>query len=200
LAAQTALARNGGSDPQAQVFSTLVSAAQSPAAAKTALPQARTILQHNPRDLPALMVCAAAAQVDGDFKGAIGYYETALAAFPQFPLALWQSAVLWAGPLGDDDKAFGFAEKAEASFPSDLTLAKILGRGAYKRGDYARSSRILQDASNQAPDGEMLYYLGMDYYKLQRAADSKKTLEKALAMNIPPALATDAKRALAEMQ
>ncbi len=93
--------------------------------------------------------------------------------------ALWQLALLWSARLGDEDKAFAFAEKARPAYPSDLMLAKILGQGAYRHGDFLRSVQILQEASQRTSDAEVFYYLGVDYYKLKRNAESKKSPRKS---------------------
>jgi hypothetical protein len=45
-----------------------------------------------------------------------------------------------------------------------------------------------------------MYYLGMARYQLKEVPASKKALEKALALNIEPKLAADARRILAELK
>ena len=93
-----------------------------------------------------------------------------------------------------------FAQSAHLSYPGDPQLGKILGLGAYRGGDYSHSAQFLQEVLDHANDGEALYYLGMDYYKLQRPFDSKRALQKALAANLPPDLASDAKKVLSQIK
>ncbi len=83
-AMQAALSRGlAGPEREAgELFLTLTQAAASPATAKGALATAKTALQHDPRNAPALMVCAIAAQGAGDDKAAAAYYETVAAAYP----------------------------------------------------------------------------------------------------------------------
>ncbi|HWD18130.1 MAG TPA: tetratricopeptide repeat protein [Verrucomicrobiae bacterium] len=179
-------------------FLTLVGACSSFASAKSALPQASAVLAKDAHFLPAMMVRALAAEADGDAKGALQDNDAIVALYPQFAPALRQSAIL-AARLGDDDKAAALADKARPSYPSDPELAKILGRAAYRHGDFSRSAQYLAAAENGS-DAESLYYLGMDYYKLKRNSQSKRALDKALSLNLASNLAADAKRALGEMK
>ena len=47
-------------------------------------------------------------------------------------------------------------------------------------------------------DAELMYYLGMAQYQI-KDNECKKSLERALALNVEPRLADQAKRAIAEM-
>jgi Flp pilus assembly protein TadD len=49
-------------------------------------------------------------------------------------------------------------------------------------------------------DGELYYYLGMDYYQLKRSQESKQALGRALALKIPEKQATEARRIMAALK
>jgi hypothetical protein len=59
----------------------------------------------------------------------------------------------------------------------------------------------LRDSSRKFDnDGELSYYLGMDYYQLKERNESKKSLQRALALNVPSSMAGEAKRVLGELK
>ena len=79
--------------------------------------------------------------------------------------------------------------------------AFVPGRLAFRRGDADRSKQLLQNCQGQfTNDSALLYYLGMDYYKLKERNDSKKTLQQALEIKLPDKLAGEAQRVLAELK
>ena len=85
---------------------------------------------------------------------------------------------------GDLDKAYDMAEKARASLPNDLELAKTVGLLAYGRKDYNRSMLYLKEyAEKSGGDGDAFYYLGMDYYNLKQTNLCKQALTNALALH-----------------
>ncbi len=91
--------------------------------------------------------------------------------------------------------------KARESFPEDSRLARALGILAYRQKDYSRSAQLLSESARKADgDAEALYYLGMAQYQLKQRAQSKETLQRALALNVQPALADEARRALKELK
>jgi uncharacterized protein HemY len=92
------------------------------------------------------------------------------------------------------------ALKARESFPDDPNLTKALGILAFRREDYSRSVQLLKESSQKLNnDAETLFYLGMAQYRLKRLEESKQTLQKALALNLSPQLAEQARRVLAEL-
>jgi tetratricopeptide (TPR) repeat protein len=185
----------------ARQFLALRAALKDPAKAPTAAAQAQTILQKQPHYLPALMVSALLRQQQGASKEAAGMYAQILNDYPLFTPAMRQLAILYTQSGDNDDKAYELAEKARSSYPDDADLQRTLGILAFRRGDAARSKLLLQQSARQLPnDGELLYYLGMDYYKLKQPNDSKQTLQRALALNLPDKMAEEARRVLAELK
>jgi uncharacterized protein HemY len=130
-------------------------------------------------------------------------YDHILSIEPLFAPALRQMAVLYSRSEheGDLEKAYGFAEKARAGMPNDPALAKTLGLLAYRRADYGRSMLLLRDTADKtSKDGEVSFYLGMDYYKLKQPGQSKLALQRALDLRVPDNLAAQARRTLIELR
>jgi uncharacterized protein HemY len=101
----------------------------------------------------------------------------------------------------DLDKAYDLAEKARAALPDDVELAKTLGLLAYRRADYNRSVLLLRETGEKSgSDGEVFYYLGMDYYKLKQRTQCKQALQRALDLRVPDTLAAQARRVLNELK
>jgi uncharacterized protein HemY len=72
---------------------------------------------------------------------------------------------------------------------------------AYRHANYSAAAQYLkQSLQTRKDDGELLYYLGMAQYQLKAKAESKAALQHALALNLDPKLASEAKRVLAELK
>ena len=185
----------------ARQFLALRAAVKDPAQVRAAIAQAQSLLQKQPRYLPALMVSALLDEQQGAAKEAAGIYSQVLKDYPLFTPAMRQLAILYTQSGQDDAKAYDLAEKARGSLPDDLELKRALGILAFRRGDAVRSAGLLKASTGSVTnDGELLYYLGMDYYKLKQPKDCKQTLTNALALKLPDKLAAEARRVLAELK
>ncbi len=185
----------------ARLFLALRAAFQDPAQARAAAAQAQDILQKQPGYLPALMLSALLDQQRGADKEAAEIYTRVLNDYPLFTPAMRQLAILYTHNAQNDAKAYDLAEKARSSLPDDLELERALGILACRRGDASRSAHLLQESARKySNDGELLYYLGMDYYKLKQRDQCKQTLQQALALNLPEKLAGEAKRVVEELK
>ncbi len=202
--AMTLAAKASPALPQAQDaqrFLALTAAAKDPALAAQAAAQAQQVLAAEPGYVPALMVSALAQEHQGNYKTAAQFYDRILARYPDFAPASRNLAILCFTHLGDDQKAYTLAAKAFQALPQDVELAKVLGVLAYRQGDYSRASALLrQTTRTQTTDGEAYYYLGMANYRLNQSADGKAALQRALALNLQPKLAQDARKVLAELK
>jgi tetratricopeptide (TPR) repeat protein len=200
---QSALATGANWDHRqdAEGFLAMRAAAASYATAQAAASKTQTILQAHPTYVPALMVEGLIQEKQANYTAAEQTYQKVLASYPLFLPADRQLVLLYANHLHDDAKAIPLADKAGEAYPTDTELSRTLGLLAYRRGDYTRSAQLLrqstQDSNN---DGEGLYYLGMDYYRLKQTSDSKQALKRALALNIASPLAADAKQVLGQLK
>ncbi len=181
----------------AQWFVLMVSLATNPPGQMRAEAQVNDLLKQDANHVPALMVLAGIQTQRGDFKAAAATYDKALARFPKFAPAQKQLALLYADHLGDDSKAFELGLKAREALPGDTELAKTLGKLAYRKRDFPYAVRLLQESSQKTSgDAEGFYYLGMAQLQLKDKARAREALEKALTLNLSPALASEARQTL----
>lgn len=159
--------------------------------------QVRQILQRQPDYLPAEMILGSLEEHSGEDDAARALYYKILDQYPSFAPAMRQLALMAANQPGEDSKAYELGQKAQATLMDDGALTRALGILAYRHADYGRSAELLRESED---DGPALYYLGMDYYHLQRPADSKRALNRALALKVPDSLAVEAHRVLAELK
>jgi uncharacterized protein HemY len=90
-------------------------------------------------------------------------------------------------------------QKARQAYPGDADIAKALGILSYRREYYPRSAELLKEAATKRKnDPELLYYLGQAHRQLRQWNECKGTLEQALSLSLPAALAERAKQALIE--
>ena len=184
----------------AKRFLELVAACREPAKAVGAVGQAQAILASQADYVPALMALALAEEQSSAFKEAAHGYERILNRFPQFAPAARNLALLCAARLGNEQRAYELATQARSTYPDDTALAKSLGILCYKRGEFPRAVQLLeQSALSHNDDGEALCYLGMSYCQVRQPAQGKLTLQKALALSLPPTLADQAKSALGRL-
>ena len=129
---------------------------------------------------------------------AIDTYRKAVDADPSFAPALRDLALLYAARPADESKAFEMATKARQAYPDDPELARTLGILNFRRGLYAQSVELLnQAAGSRRDDAEIQLYLGRSYQQLKKWDQCKSALERSLALNLPPASSEDARARLA---
>lgn len=172
-----------------------------PAEAAAAVSKINQALKADPADVPALMALGTAQERNSDAAAAKQTYEKALARYPDFSPAQQRLTLLYAANPGDDQKAFELATKARAAFPDDPELAKAFGIIVYRRGDFTRAVNLLgESATKRANDAEVMFYLGMTQSRLKNPAASKRSLQRALDLNLKADLATEARKTLAELK
>jgi tetratricopeptide (TPR) repeat protein len=156
-------------------------------------------LRKKPNDPAALMRLGEVQQRDGAVDQAAKTYEKVVAENPLHRPATRQLALLYGQLLTDSARAYELATKARQAYPGDPDIAKTLGILNYRRGFYPQSMELLKEAAaKRKDDPEVLYYLGELYRQLKQYTECKEVLERALTLNLPPGLADDARRALAE--
>jgi tetratricopeptide (TPR) repeat protein len=186
---------------EAKQFLDLLAAGRSRSAAQPAAAKAREILNAKPGFLPALMVSALGFEQEGKPADAKAIYEKILADNATFAPAIRNLSMAYSQDPTSSQKAYDLAVKARQAFPDDPEVARTLGILSYGRGDAARAAQLLKESSEKrTDDGELFYYLGMSHYKLKQTALGKDSLKRALALNLPTNLATEATRVLTELK
>ena len=150
-------------------------------------------------DPVALAKFAEIQERDGAGEEAIKTYEKIVAGNPLFGSAMRRLTVLYSQRSTDEPKAYDVAQKAYQAFPQDPEVAKALGILSYRREYYPRAADLLRQAAlKHTDDAEVLYYLGAAHHQLKQRNECKTALERALGLNLAPALADKAKPTLAE--
>lgn len=132
-------------------------------------------------DPVALLRLAAIYAREGVFGKAVATYETISKANPRNAKPLISLAQLYAGRSQGDAKAFEYAKAAYKLAPDDPAVAGLLGRLAYRAGDYKWALSLLrQPAARQSADPELLYDLAEAAYSLGRIAEAETAARSAL--------------------
>ena len=186
---------------EAKRFLEMLALSANPSEALTAMAKVEQILKSDPSNVPALMVMAVVAEQKPDVAAAKQTYEKILARYPEFSPAQKRLAILYASNPGDGQKALDAATKARKAFPDDAELAKAFGIIVYRQGDFARAASLLRESAGKLDrDSELMYYLGMAQFRLNKRAESKQTLQRALELGLKDELAADARKNLASLK
>jgi len=158
-------------------------------------------LKSNPEYVPALMAQAALLAVRGEKKPATEIYSDVLRRLPDFAPAQKHLAALYAQDPSTLPAAYDAATKARKTLPDDPELAQLLGQLSYEKKEYPRAVQLFQESSRKRPlDANSLFYLGMSQLQARQTAEARGALNQALAAGLQDPRASEAKRALADMQ
>jgi tetratricopeptide (TPR) repeat protein len=158
-------------------------------------------LKANPEYVPALMAQAALDAQRGEVKPATEIYRDVLRRFPDFAPAQKRLAALYAQEPSTVPAAYDLATKARKAMPDDPELAELLGRLSYEKREYPRAIQLLQESARKRPlDADSLFYLGMSQLQARQKAEAQGILNQALVAGLHEPLATEAKRALADLK
>jgi tetratricopeptide (TPR) repeat protein len=186
---------------EARRFLSFTAAAGNPAQAGQLAAETDKVLAAQADYLPALFLSAKLQTAKGEFPKAAQTYQRILAQTPTFTPAVRDLAILTFERLGDDQAAYGLATRARESYRDDPHVARTLGILAFKRGEHSRALQLLKEAaSSRGKDGELLYYLGMTHFQLKSGAESKAALQQALDLNLPAAMAEEARKTIATIK
>jgi len=186
---------------EAKRFVKLVSTARDGTTGEALSAEADKALRADPAYVPALAISALIQERQGNFQQAATLYDRILAVYPLFAPATRALAILCSQHLGDDSRAYSLAVTAREAFPQDPEIAKVLGILEYRKANYRRAVQLLREsAPSRKDDAELFYFLGMVQYQLKARPESKAALEQALALNVQPKFADDAKRVLLELK
>jgi len=202
-ALQNALAANlpAAQAAQARRILDMITLAAEPAQAAAANTRIGEILKSEPDDVPALMARAAAGEFNSDPATAEQAYEKGVARFPDFAPAEIRLARLYADEPAKLDRAYELGNKVHDELPNDPQVTKILGIILFQHGDYSRAVNMLKESSLKLKsDAELYYFLGNSQYHLKRLAESKVSLQQALALNLSGKQADSAKQILGELK
>jgi tetratricopeptide (TPR) repeat protein len=139
------------------------------------------ILKQRPDDIVAWLRLAESREGRGAFAQAAAAYESAFKLNPRLAAAALKLAQLYAGPLENSEKGIEFAKKAIELAPNDPKATAILGRLAYKTGDFTRSYNLLQESARQLGDnGDVLRDLAWAAYSLGKVSEARQIMQRVL--------------------
>jgi tetratricopeptide (TPR) repeat protein len=163
--------------------------------------QVQKELKSNPDYVPALMAQAALLAQRGEAKAAIDTYSNILRRLPDFAPAQKGLAGLYAQDPSEVAAAYDLAMKARKALPDDPDLSQLLGRLSYEKKEYPRAVQLLQESARKRQlDADSLFYLGMSQLQSRQKAEAQGILNQALLAGLHEPFATEAKRALADIQ
>lgn len=173
--------------------------------AKTAGVEARAGLEsrlaEKPNDPVALLRLAAIYAREGMFDKAVATYEGITKANPRNVKPLINLAQLYAWRSQGESKAFEYAKAAYKLAPDDPVVAGLLGRLAYRAGDYKWALSLLrQTVAKQPGNPELLYDLAEAAYGLGRIGEAETAARAALQADATFRRAAEAKRFLSMVE
>jgi len=158
-------------------------------------------LRSNPEYVPALMAQAALDTQRRETKPATEMYSNILRRLPDFAPAQKRLATLYAQNPSTTAAAYDLAAKARKTLPDDAELAELLGQLSYEKKEYQRAIQLLQESARKRTlNADSLFYLGMSQLQTRQKAEARGVLDQALVAGLQEPLATEAKRALADLQ
>ncbi|PYJ49492.1 MAG: hypothetical protein DME87_09420 [Verrucomicrobia bacterium] len=158
-------------------------------------------LKSSPEYVPALMAEAALLSQRGQAKSATEIYSDILRRLPDFAPAQKRLAALYAQDPSTVAAAYDLATKARKTLLDDPELSELLGRLSYEKKEYPRAIQLLQESARKRPlDADSLFYLGMSQLQARQKTEARGVLNQALVAGLQEPLASEAKRALTDLQ
>ena len=162
--------------------------------------QVQAELKSNPEYVPALMDKAALDAEGGRIKPASETYNRILERWPEFAPAQKRLAALYAQDSSTVAVAYDLATKARKTLTDDPELAELLGQLSYEKKEYPRAVQLLQESARKRPlDANSLFYLGMSQLQARQTTEARGVLNEALTDGLQEPFASEAKRALADL-
>ena len=163
--------------------------------------QIRQLLEADPNHAPALFARAGLLRSRGDSAGAAQAYQKVLDQFRACSPAARELALIWAADPAQSDKAYQLLVKTREAAPDDSEIARALGILCFGRKEYSRTVDLLKESLRGRPaDADALYYQGRAQFELKLNKASADSLRQALALNLKPELAEEARRILSTLQ
>jgi len=185
----------------ARKFLALIALDENPKELMAAESQVQNELKSNPEYVPAVMAQAALDAQRGQVKPVTEVYIDILRRLPDFAPAQKCLATLYAQNPSTTAAAYDLAAKARKTLPDDAELAELLGQLSYEKKEYQRAIQLLQESARKRTlNADSLFYLGMSQLQTRQKAEARGVLDQALVAGLQEPLATEAKRALADLQ
>ena len=137
----------------------------------------------------------------GNWQQAQQLYEKALQIAPEYADAANNLAFLMLTHGGNVDVALSLAQTARRNDPDKPAVADTLAYAYLMKGTYRSAYDLLKEAIAKSGEDPILrYHMGLVYEKMEKKADARNELKRALALNPPQQLASDVRSALTRVQ
>jgi len=158
-------------------------------------------LEHDPENVPVMMLKGMVQHQTADIGAAQSTYEDLLGVNPRFAPAANNLAYIYQNQEGMLEKAFELAEIARAEAPDNPDIADTLGWILYKRGTYERALGLVKEAATARPENaEIHFHVGFVHYRLGQFQDTAEAFSTALELDPNFALAEEAQTILLELR
>ena len=202
-AMQKVLTNNADSSQAADAkkFLVLTKLSENPKELMSSEAELQKELNSDPEYLPALMAQAALDKQRGQIKPATEVYNGILRRWPDFAPAQKGLAALYARDPSATATAYDLAAKARQALPDDAELAELLGQLSYEKKEYQRAIQLLQEGARaKSLNANSLFYLGMSELQVSQKTEAQGVLNQALLAGLQEPLASEARRALADIE
>ncbi|HJT80281.1 MAG TPA: tetratricopeptide repeat protein, partial [Chthoniobacterales bacterium] len=153
-----------------------------------------SLARQQPDDVLTHIRLAESYEAANAFPQAAAQYEAALKLSSKLPATLIKLANIYAGPLNDPAKALEYAKTARELSPGDAQTTLLVGRIAFKTGNYAWAYGLLKQSSDQLEaDAEAHHSLGWSAFTMGKIPEATREMEKVLKLAPDTAIAEDAK-------
>lgn len=168
------------------------------------LPQAlatfEDVLKREPDSIPINTIVAILHANSGKTDEARKRYERILQIDSGAAVAANNLAYIYAEEGGNLDVALGLAQTAKQKLPDNPQVADTLGWIYVKKNMTSLALPVLQDAVARAPsDAYPHYHLGVALARMGQAPKARQMLERALALNLEPTSAAEARKLIAAL-
>ncbi len=157
-------------------------------------------LQHNPKNVPVMMLKGMVQHQKGAVGDAELTYEGLLGISPKFAPAANNLAYILQ-EKGDLERSLELAEIARKEAPDNPDIADTLGWILYQRNTLDRALGLLKEAAAGRPqNAEVLFHLGLAHHKLGQFEDTARVLKQAIDLAPDSPWAAQARTILDELR
>jgi tetratricopeptide (TPR) repeat protein len=140
-------------------------------------------------------------QVQNRTDEARAQYQKVLEIDPRAAVAANNLAMIYADQGQQLDTALQLAQTAKAQLPDDARISDTLAWVYYKKNLSESAIPILEPLTRQEPKNPTYrYHLGLAYAQGGKDSLARQSLQRALAMNLPPTDAAEARKTLATLK
>ena len=160
-----------------------------------------SIVRQQPDDVLSHMRLAESYETANSFKQAAAQYEEALKLNPKLTSAFAKLASIYSEGLNDPTKGLEYAKTARELSPGDARSTLLVGRIAFKQGNYPWAYGLLKQSSDQLEgDATAHHSLAWAAFTMGKIPEATHEMEQVIKLAPDSPLAEDAKSWLAMMR